>query len=107
MEKKNWQNRGVVSRLKVTVLKKTDKELKIEIEGVGHGLCNLLQKRLLEEKSVDMAGYDIPHPLASNPVIYVRTKGATKPEQALIKAAEKAREANDAFSKELEKALAK
>ena len=105
MEKRNRQNRGVVSRLKVTVLKKTDKELKIEIEGVGHGLCNLLQKRLLEEKSVDMAGYDIPHPLASNPVIYVRTKGATKPEQALIKAAEKAREANEAFGKELEKAL--
>jgi DNA-directed RNA polymerase subunit L len=61
--------------LKVNILKKTDKEIKIEIEGAGHGLCNLLQKKLLEEKSVDMAGYDIPHPLASNPVIYVRTKG--------------------------------
>ena len=44
-------------------------------------------------------------PLASNPVIYVRTKGAAKPEDALIKAAEKAREANEAFGKELEKAL--
>src|SRR4030065_1044814 len=105
MEKKNRQNRGVVSRLKINVLKKTDKELKIEIEGSGHGLCNLLQKMLLEERSVDMAGYDIPHPLASNPVIYVRTKGAAKPEEALIKAAEKAREANEAFGKELEKAL--
>jgi DNA-directed RNA polymerase subunit L len=94
-----------VSRLKINVLKKTDKELKIEIEGAGHGLCNLLQKKLLEEKSVDMAGYDIPHPLASNPVIYVRTKGAAKPEEALRKAAEKAREANAAFGMELEKAL--
>jgi DNA-directed RNA polymerase subunit L len=64
-----------------------------------------LQKKLLEERSVDMAGYDIPHPLASNPVIYVRTKGATKPEEALKKAAEKAREANEAFGKELERAL--
>jgi DNA-directed RNA polymerase subunit L len=91
--------------LKITVLKKIDKELRIEIEGADHGLCNLLQKKLLEEKSVDMAGYDIPHPLASNPVMYVRTKGATTPEEALKKAAEKAREANDAFGKELEKAL--
>lgn len=91
--------------MKVNILKQTDHELKIEIEGSGHGLCNLLQKRLLEERSVDMAGYDIPHPLASNPVIYVRTKGETKPVDVLRRAAEKAREANAAFGEALEKAL--
>ena len=94
-----------MSKLKVNVIKKSGKELKIEIEGTGHGLCNLLQKKLLEDKSVDMAGYDIPHPLASNPIIYVRMKGTTSPEEALKKAAEKAREANEEFSKALEKAL--
>jgi DNA-directed RNA polymerase subunit L len=92
-------------KLKVKVLKRSANELKIEVEGAEHGLCNLLQKKLLEDKRVDLAGYDVPHPLASNPVIYVRTKGAAKPQDALIKAAEKAREANAAFSKELEKAL--
>jgi DNA-directed RNA polymerase subunit L len=91
--------------LKVKVIKKEKKEFKIEVEGAGHGLCNLLQKKLLEDKSVDMGGYDVPHPLASNPVIYVRMKGTVKPEEALRRAAEKAREANEAFSKELEKAL--
>ncbi len=91
--------------MKINILKQTDKELKIEIEGAGHGLCNLLQKRLVDERSVDMAGYDIPHPLASNPVIYVRTKGETKPADALLKAAQKARDANSAFSEALEKAL--
>ncbi len=91
--------------MKVNVLKKTDNELKIELVGADHGLCNLLQKKLLEERSVDMAGYDVPHPLASSPVIYVRTKGATKPVEALKKAAEKARGANDAFGLALEKAL--
>jgi DNA-directed RNA polymerase subunit L len=105
MEKRTCEQKGVLLKLKVKVLKKTDKELKIEIEGTGHGLCNLLQKNLLEQKGVDMGGYDIPHPLASNPVIYVRTKGAAKPVDVLIKAAEKAREANEAFGKELEKAL--
>jgi DNA-directed RNA polymerase subunit L len=92
-------------RLKVKVLKKTANELKIEVEGAEHGLCNLLQKNLLEDEKVDLAGYDVPHPLASNPVIYVRMKDTAKPEKALIKAAEKARKENNAFSKALEKAL--
>jgi DNA-directed RNA polymerase subunit L len=91
--------------LKIEVLKKTANELKIEVEGAEHGLCNLLQKKLLEDERVDLAGYDVPHPLASNPVIYVRMKGTAKPENALIRAAEKAREANSVFSKALEKAL--
>ena len=91
--------------MKVKVLKKADNELKIEIEGSSHGLCNLLQKRLLEDKRVDFAGYDVPHPLASSPVIYIRMKGRTKPEDALITAVEKVRETNDAFGKELDRAL--
>ncbi len=91
--------------MKINVLKKSGNELKIEIEGGTHGLCNLLQKRLLEDKTVDFAGYDVPHPLASNPIIYVRTKGNAKPEDALIKGVEKIREANDAFGKELDHVL--
>ena len=91
--------------MKVNVLKKSSNELKIEVEGAGHTLCNLLQKELLEDASVDLAGYDIPHPLASNPVIYVRMRDAGKPEDALRKAAEKAREENEAFSNALENAL--
>src|SRR4030066_900806 len=104
MEKRRYKNEALLW-MKIKVLKKAGNELKIEIEGTGHGLCNLLQKKLLEDKTVDMGGYDIPHPLASNPVIYVRMKGSVKPEEALRKAAEKAREAHESFSKELEKAL--
>ena len=91
--------------MKVNVLKKTSNELKIEVEGAGHTLCNLLQKKLLEEEDVDLAGYDVPHPLASNPLIYVRTKGKVKPEQVLRNALEKARDMNKEFGKELEKAF--
>ena len=104
MEKLKFNCRGLRD-MKLSIVKKADKELKIELEGADHGLCNLLQKKLLEEKDVDMGGYDVPHPLASNPIIYVRTKGATKPEEALIRAAEKAREANEAFGEALTKAL--
>ena len=91
--------------MKVKVLSKSENELKIEIEGGTHGICNLLQKRLLEDKTVEFAGYDIPHPLASNPIIYLRMKGNTKPETALIKAVQKVRETNDAFGKELDRVL--
>jgi DNA-directed RNA polymerase subunit L len=91
--------------MKVNVLKKTSDELKIEIEGAGYTVCNLLQKKILEEKNVDLAGYDIPHPLAPYAVIYVRTKGTAKPEQVLHNALENARAMNKEFSKELTRAL--
>lgn len=91
--------------MKIKVLKQTDNELKVEIEGAGHGVCNLLQKKLLENKTIDQAGYDVPHPLASNPVIYVRTKGKAKPKDALLDAAKEAREENQTFGKALEAAL--
>jgi DNA-directed RNA polymerase subunit L len=91
--------------MKVNVLKKTSNELKIEVEGAGHTLCNLIQKKLLEEEHVDLAGYDVPHPLASSPVIYVRTNDNVKPEQVLRNALNKARDMNKEFSKELGKAF--
>ena len=91
--------------MKVKVVKQTDNELKIEIEGAGHGISNLLQKKLLEDKKVDQAGYDVPHPLASNPVIYVRMKGKSSPLDAFLEAAEKAKESNEAFGDALKAAF--
>jgi len=91
----------------VKILKKTSNELKMEVEGVGHTLCNLLQERLLEDTKVDLAGYETPHPLASSTVIYVRTKKGTRPEEALLKAIERARKINGELSQKLERALKK
>jgi len=93
--------------MKVKILKKASNELKIEVEGIGHTICNLLQKRLLEDENVDLAGYDMPHPLASSSIIYVRTKGKVKPEVVLHNALEKTRDMNKLFGKEFEKALKK
>ena len=91
--------------MKVKVLKQTENELEIEIEGAGHGICNLVQKKLLENKSVDQAGYDVPHPLASNPIIYVRMKGKAKPKDALLEAIQEARESNKALGDAFEAIL--
>ncbi len=93
--------------MQVKILKKEKDELKIEVEGAGHTLCNLLQGRLLEDENVDGAGYDVPHPLASNPTIFVHTNGTERPETAIKNAIEKTRDLNKEFGKELAKALKK
>ena len=91
--------------MNIKILKQNPNELKIEIEGAGHGICNLLQKKLLEDPTVDQAGYDVPHPLASNPVIYVRMKDDHKPQTALLQATEKALQQNQEFTEALNAAL--
>jgi DNA-directed RNA polymerase subunit L len=91
--------------MKVTILKRTSNELKLEIGGEGHTFCNVLQKALLEDDTIEMAAYDIPHPLISNPIVYVRTKGHRRPETALRKAVEKIRGRSRDFITTFEKAL--
>ena len=91
--------------MKVKILKKTPNELKIEVQDIGHTLCNLLQKRLLEDENVDLAGYDIQHPLASNALIYIRTKNKVKPEEALKKAVKRTLKMNKEFGQKLQKTL--
>lgn len=91
--------------MQVKVLEKKPNELKIEIEGEDHSFCNVLQRALLEDDTIEMAGYNIPHPLVSSPIVYVRTKGQRRPETALRHAAEKIRKRNREFREIFEKAL--
>jgi len=91
--------------MNVKVLKKEPNEMRIEIEGEGHTFCNVLQKALLKDETIEMASYDIHHPLVSNPIIYVRTKGKRHPETALREAGEKIRTQCREFRTSLEKAL--
>jgi len=91
--------------MNVKVLEKKPNELRLEIEGEGHTFCNALQKVLLEDETIEMAGYDIPHPLVSNPIVYVQTKGKRRPETALREAAEKIRIQSREFRASFEKAL--
>jgi DNA-directed RNA polymerase subunit L len=91
--------------MKVQVLKKTSNELKIEIEDEGHSLCNVLQKVLIEDDTVDMAGYTVPHPLLSHAIVYVRTKKRRKPEDAIKDAVKKIRAQNKEFRTSFERSL--
>lgn len=91
--------------MKILDWKKNSNELTIEIEGLGHTFCNLLQKRLLEVEDVVFAGYNIPHPLSSNSLIYIRTKGTAKPEEVLQKAIQKTHEMTNDFIENLKGAI--
>lgn len=91
--------------MKISLLRSESNELRIEIEGEGHTFCNMLQKALLEDETVEMAGYDIPHPLMTKSIVYVRTKGGRRPETALRDAAKKLQERSRELRKVLEKAF--
>ncbi len=91
--------------MKIRGLKRTSNELKIEIEGAGHTLCNVLQKTLLEDETVEMAGYNVPHPLIDSAIMYVHTKGNRKPEAAVKEATKKILSRNKEFRKSFMKAL--
>lgn len=95
--------------MEIKILNKTSDEMRIEILSEGHTFCNLLQKALLEDETVEIGGYSIEHPLVSNPIVYVRMKEKRKPEKrpetALKEAAEKIRHRSREFRIGFEKAL--
>ena len=91
--------------MKIQVLKRKSNELKIEVEEEGHTFCNVLQKALLEDDTIEMAGYDVPHPLVDSAIVYIRTKGKRKPEAALREAIKKILQRNKEFRKAFTKAL--
>jgi DNA-directed RNA polymerase subunit L len=91
--------------MKIRLLRSESNALRVEIEGEGHTFCNMLQKALLEDEAVEMAGYDTPHPLMTKSIVYVRTKGTRRPEIALQDAAKKLQERSGELKKALEKAF--
>ena len=91
--------------MKIKILKNTSNELELELEGEDHTFCNTLQSVLLEDSTITMAGYNLPHPLVSNPIVYVLTKGNNKPETAIRNAAKKLLKKNQEFRSTFERAL--
>lgn len=91
--------------MKLKVLKETDNEIRVEVQGEGHTFCNALQDVLLSDKDVEFAGYSIDHPLISEPVIFVRTRRSSNPRVVLIKAAEKLKNKTEEIRQAFESAL--
>ena len=90
--------------MKVNIVKKTDNELKIEVEGAGHSLLNVLQKTLLEDDTIEVAGYHVPHPLIDSGILYVNTRGKQNPEAVIAEATKKVLDLSKDFQKAFKKA---
>ena len=91
--------------MEVKVLQRNKNELKIEIVGEDHTFCNLLQNILLQDKNVEIAGYDQPHPLIRSSIVYVRTKREVSPKESLLSALANIRGLNKEFTQKFEQAV--
>lgn len=91
--------------MEVKVLSKSKNELRIEIVGEDHTFCNLLQNVLLEDKNIEIAGYDQPHPLIRSSIVYLRTKREVSPEKTLLNALTNIQELNKEFNEKFAKAI--
>lgn len=90
--------------MKVNFLKSSDNELKLQVEGGGHSLLNVLQKTLLDDDTIEIAGYHVPHPLIDSGILYVHTKEKQKPEAAILKTIKKVIDLSKDFQKAFKKA---
>ena len=91
--------------MEVRVLQKTKNELKIELVGEDHTFCNLLQSVLLQDKNVEIAGYDQPHPLIRSSIVYVRTKRDFSPEKTMLSALANIKNLNKEFNEKFDRAV--
>lgn len=82
-------------------IKKTSKELEIEITGENETILNPITEVLLQDKDVDYASYMTDHPMSNKRRLYVRVKNG-KPEDALKKAIKQLENEAKAFGKNFE-----
>ncbi|MDD5649935.1 MAG: DNA-directed RNA polymerase subunit L [Candidatus Nanoarchaeia archaeon] len=88
--------------MEIKVLEQEKNKLKIEIKGETHTLCNAIRNELWEGKSVEVAGYQIEHPMVSSPVLFVETE-KEDPKKALMNAASSLKKKTAELRKQLDK----
>ena len=93
--------------MKLKVLQQSENDLKIEVRGIEYSLCNLIQERLFDDASLDIAGFDRTHPLDPSYLLYLRTKEGTNPANVLLDAIKSSINMNNDFNEKIQKALSK
>lgn len=82
-------------------IKKSAKELELEITGENETILNPLTEVLLKNKDVDYASYLTDHPESNKRKLYLRVKSG-KPEEILLKAVKQLEDEVKAFGKNFE-----
>ena len=91
--------------MELKVISKSKNELRLEITGEDHTFCNLLQNVLLNDKNVELAGYDQPHPLIRSSIIYLKTRREASPEKTLLNALGSIEDLNKEFDEKFAEAV--
>lgn len=60
--------------MNIKILRVTENEAEIEFLDEGHTFLNVLKHSLLQDPQVELATYDVKHPMISNPIFYLRTE---------------------------------
>jgi DNA-directed RNA polymerase subunit L len=84
--------------MELKTIKKTNKELELEITGESETLLNPIAEVLLEYDDVDYASYMSDHPESKKRRLYIRVKKG-KPEDILKKAVKQLENEIKTFSK--------
>jgi DNA-directed RNA polymerase subunit L len=87
--------------MEVKTIKKTAKELEIEIIGETETILNPITEVLLQFEDVEYAAYMSNHPESNKRRLYIRVKKG-KPEDFLLKAVKQLEDEVKTFSKNLE-----
>lgn len=88
--------------MELKALEQEKNKLKLEVVGETHTVCNLLRNELNENKSVEMAGYHLEHPMVNNPILFVETE-KEDPKKALLNACSSVKKKTSELRKELNK----
>ena len=86
--------------MELKTIKKTAKELELEITGETETLLNPITEVLLDYNDVDYASYLSDHPESTKRRLYIRVKKG-KPEDALKKAVKQLEDEIKTFSKSI------
>jgi len=87
--------------MELKTIKKSAKELEIEITGQNETLLNPITEVLLEYDNVDYASYLSDHPESNKRRLYIRVKSG-KPEDVLKKAVKQLEDEIKSFSKDFQ-----
>ena len=91
--------------MELKVIERSKSLLKLEVKGEDHTLLNAIRKELWADKDLNLAGYNVQHPLVSSPVLIIETKGKDA-KKALADALERLKEKSEEAAKQF-KAIAK
>ena len=60
--------------MNINIVRVTENEAEIEFLDEGHTFLNVLKHSLLQDPQVELATYDVKHPMISNPIFYLKTE---------------------------------